>query len=180
MASRPDPLFSPGAFLLALSLRGVRVIVVGAFAAQMRGVDGIVTRDLDLAPDLERDNLQDLAEVLGEMGTTVRIQNREPGPVDLPADGELIARAPILNLHVQGVGDVDVIHQVANPTRERGPLTFELLVARATLESVPGTDVTALVMSEQDWLESKRTPPVREKDLRHIRAYERWKADRGG
>lgn len=157
----------------------MRVVVVGAFAAQIRGVGGVLTRDLDLTPDLERDNLQQLAEVLNEMGATVRIRNHEPGPVDLPADGELLARAPILNLHLARVGDVDVIHQVANPTRDRGALTFELLVDGATWESVPGTEDTALVMSEQDWLEAKRTPPVREKDLLHIQAYEGWRADRG-
>ena len=163
---------------MPLSRRGVWVIVVGAFAARMRRVGGIVTRDLDLAPDLDSANLQQLAEVLNELGATVRIHNHEPGPVDLPADGELIARAPILNLHLHEVGDVDVIHQVANPTRERDALNFKSLAAHATLEPVPGTDVTALVMSERDWLESKRTPPVRDKDLLHIRAYERWRAHR--
>ena len=158
----------------------MRVIVVGAFAAQIRGIDGVVTRDLDLAPQLGHANLQQLAGVLNEMGATVRIRNHRSGPVDLPADGVLLARTPILNLHLSQVGDVDVIHQVANPTRDRGALTFELLVGRATLERLGGTDTVALVMSEQDWLDSKRTPPVREKDLLHIRAYERWRAGRAG
>ncbi len=50
----------------------------------------------------------------------------------------------------------------------------------ATLESVPGSEATALVMSEQDWLDSKRTPPVREKDPLHLQAYERRRAGRKG
>ena len=178
--SPPDPFFRPEALLLALSDRDVRVVVVGAFAAQIRGVGGVLTRDLDLTPDLERHNLQALAEVLTGLGATVRIRNHQLGPVDLPPDGVLLARTPILNLHLAAIGDVDVIHQVANPTRDRAALTYELLVGGATLEAVPGTEVTALVMSEQDWLDAKRTPPVREKDLLHIQAYERWRGTRPG
>jgi hypothetical protein len=46
-------------------------------------------------------------------------------------------------------------------------------------ERIPGTRISVLVMSEADWIETKRTPPVREKDQRHIEAYEKWRQGRG-
>lgn len=174
MASRaPEPAFDPERLLAALRGRKVRVIVVGAMVARIRGFADIATQDIDLTPDLDRDNLQGLADVLHELGATVRIENQVAGPVRLPADGGLIARAPILNLHLPGIGDVDVIHQAASATSGRGPLTFEALARGATLESLPGTRLKVLVMSEADWVESKQTPPVREKDELHLAAYRR-------
>jgi hypothetical protein len=174
MGSREaEPTFDPERLLAALRRRRVRVILVGAMVAGVRGFADIATQDVDLTPDLDRDNLQRLAEVLHELGATVRVQSQAAGPVRLPADGGLIARAPILNLHLPGIGDVDVIHQAAEGNSKRGALTFETLARGATLESLPGTRVKVLVMSEADWVESKRTPPVREKDELHLAAYRR-------
>lgn len=174
MASRnPEAAFDPEGLIAALRRRRVRAIVVGAMAARIRGFADIATQDIDLTPDLERDNLQRLADALYEHGATVRIDNHAAGPVRLPADGGLIARAPILNLHLPGIGDVDVIHQAAKATSDRGALTFDALVERATLETLPGTRVKVLVMSEEDWVDSKETAPVREKDELHLAAYRR-------
>lgn len=74
-------------------------MVVGAYAGQLLDLP-LQTLDLDLVPDLDRGNLQRLAETLHALGTTVRIRNLAAGPVALPPDGGLLAKAPILNLHV--------------------------------------------------------------------------------
>ena len=105
----------------------------------------------------------------------MRIANHAVGPVELPPDGRLLARAPILNLHLPGVGDVDVIHEAARATEARPALTFDELEPRATEELVPGAQRPTLTMSEEDWVEAKRAPPVREKDLLHLEAYRRWR-----
>ena len=175
MASEvPEPTFQPLAALEALTERGVRFVVVGAFAAQLREIGGIVTRDLDIAPALDRANLDRLAELLADLGATVRIENDRLGPVELPSDGGLIAKAPILNLHLPGLGDLDVIHEAAAATGRRGPLNFEYLVARASAVRLRG-GTTVLVMSEEDWIEAKRSPPLRERDTLHLDAYRRWR-----
>lgn len=79
--------------------------------------------------------------------------------------------APILNLHVPGVGDVDVIHQAANPTAARPALTYAELSVSASEERLPGTRLVISVMSEADWVHAKETPPVREKDAMHLAVY---------
>lgn len=162
-----------------LDERGVRVVVVGAFAAQLRGVPGIVTRDLDLTPALDEENLQRLADLLHELSATVRVEPHALGPVELPADGGLIARAPILNLHLPGVGDVDVIHRAAAANETRGALDYSLLAGNATPMAVAGETSRLLVMSERDWLDAKLSPPVREKDAVHVALYRRWLEERG-
>lgn len=180
MGSSPpsSPGFRPDAILVALLERGVRLVVVGAFAAQLRGVRGIATRDLDITPELGLANLQALAEVLHDFGATVRVDVRAPGPVRLPPDGRLIARTPILNLHLPGVGDLDVIHAAGVADRDRDALDYEQLAPRATIEPLVDTDLAVPVMSEADWLDAKLRSPVREKDRDHVAIYELWRAAR--
>jgi hypothetical protein len=178
MASEaPEPVFQPRAALEALVERGIRFVVVGAYAAQLLEIGGILTRDLDIAPALDRENLDRLAELLAEFGATVRIENHRVGPVELPSDGGLIAKAPILNLHLPGIGDLDVIHEAAAATDRRGPLNFEYLATRATKVRLRG-GTKVLVMSEADWIEAKSSPPLRERDRLHLDAHERWRGTR--
>jgi hypothetical protein len=181
VARRPEtPRFEPAKLLDALRRRDVEAIVVGAYAAELLAIP-VVTIDLDLIPAPDPANLQRLAEALHDFGATVRVRNLELGPVRLPADGGLIAKAPILNLHLPGIGDVDVIHRAAEATADGGgPLDFAALRGRATRRAVAGSRLRVLVMSEADWVASKRAPPVREKDVQHLRLYERWRAGRGG
>jgi hypothetical protein len=164
--------FEPLGLLTTLVRERVRFVVVGAYAAQLRGV-AVTTLDLDITPALEADNLDRLARVLHDFGATVRIENQTLGPVRLPADGALIGRTSILNLHLPEVGDVDVIHE-AGPTGSEPPLDFAHLEPRATREPLRAGGVRLLVMSEEDWVDAKRRPPVRAKDRMHLRAYETW------
>lgn len=72
MASPAEPTLRPTVVLDALSAAGVRTIVVGAYAAQLRAIEGNVTSDLDVTPALDDDNLQHLAETLHALGATRR------------------------------------------------------------------------------------------------------------
>lgn len=170
MALPPDEIvFRPQILLVELARRAVRYVIVGAYAAQMQQIAGVATTDVDIVPNLDGQNLQQLAEALHGMKATVRVENHGAGPVGLPADGGLIAKAPILNLHLPGVGDVDVIHRAATE------MDYEALRPDAMTVRLPGSRRTVLVMSEDHWVESKRTPPVRAKDEAHLRAYDRWR-----
>ena len=55
------------ALLRRLTAAGVRYIIVGGFAVIAHGVVR-ATKDLDICPDPERDNLGRLAQLLGEIG----------------------------------------------------------------------------------------------------------------
>jgi hypothetical protein len=170
--------FEPVDLLARLVRERVRFVVVGAFAAELRGI-AVTTLDLDIAPALDAENLQRLAEVLHDLGATIRVENHALGPVRLPADGALIARTAILNLHLPTVGDVDVIHD-AGPLGTKPPLDFVHLEPRASRQPLAGAGVKLLVMSEEDWVDAKRRPPVRAKDRMHLRAYEAWVRARDG
>src|SRR5690606_21391075 len=117
-----------------------------------------------------------LAEVLDDFGATIRVDVQAPGPVRLPPDGRLIARTPILNLHLPGAGDLDVIHAAGVADRDREALDYERLAPRATTELLADIDLAVPVMSEADWLDAKLRPPVREKDRDHVALYELWRA----
>lgn len=180
MGSDPtDPIFRPEVLLNALAERGVEVIVVGAFAAEVWGVRGMATRDLDLVPDPASPNLQNLADVLCELAATVRIENHSVGPVALPPDGGLIAKTPILNLHLQDVGDVDVIHAASSGSDGRERLDWRVLVSGARPLTLPGAAAPVLVMSEEHWAAAKLAPPIRPKDRAHLDVYLRWRAGDG-
>lgn len=142
------------------------------------GVEGIATADLDVTPALDEENLQRLAEALHALGATIRVANHSVGPIELPPDGRLLARTLILNLHLPGIGDVDVIHEAARATDLRPPLSFAELEPRSTEENVPGGKSPTLTMSEEDWVAAKRASPMREKDVVHLDLYLSWRAER--
>jgi len=162
-----EPIFRPRALFDALARERIACVVVGAYALELRGLP-LVTRDLDLTPSLDDDNLQRLAELLHRHGATVRIRPHELGPVALPPDGRLLAKSPILNLHMPGIGDVDIIHRAAEN------LGYESLRAQATRHPFLGARSPVLVMSEEHWVAAKEAPPVREKDALHLRLYRTW------
>ncbi len=59
------------ALLRALVAGGVEFVVVGGVAAVLHGAP-ITTRDLDIVPSRDRDNVERLAQVRGELETVVR------------------------------------------------------------------------------------------------------------
>lgn len=118
-----EPDFAPVAMLEALERRGVRYVVIGGIAAQLRGAP-IVTQDLDVTPARDRENLDRLARALSDLRGTPRIADA-PANLDIPLDGAMLGGFQNLSLDTQH-GQIDL---VLLPDGTRG---YEDLVRSAT------------------------------------------------
>jgi hypothetical protein len=66
-----EPRFDPFAVLRTLADHGVRFVLIGGFAAAIRG-SPVITGDVDICYGREDENLQRLAAALVELGATLR------------------------------------------------------------------------------------------------------------
>lgn len=92
---RPDRIFA------ALIAEGVRYVAVGAVALIAHGVVR-ATRDADIVPDPEPDNLERLARAIRALGGAPR------GEPDTPVTGELLMRAANMRFDTDA-GQLDVL-----------------------------------------------------------------------
>ena len=76
--------YRPDDLLEVLERHGVRYIVIGGLAAELRG-SPYITRDVDVTPSRDRANLRRLAAALRELNATLRIPGVE-GPFEFPLD----------------------------------------------------------------------------------------------
>ena len=76
--------YRPDVLLEVLERHGVRYVVIGGLAAELRG-SPYITRDVDVTPSRERANLRRLAAALRELNATLRVPGVE-GPVEFPLD----------------------------------------------------------------------------------------------
>jgi hypothetical protein len=73
-----EPRFDPLAVLRTLVDHGVRFVLIGGFAAAIRG-SPVITGDIDICYARDDDNLERLAAALDELGSTLR-----GAPSDVP------------------------------------------------------------------------------------------------
>lgn len=76
--------YRPDELLEVLERHGVRYVVIGGLAAELRG-SPYITRDVDVTLSRDRANLRRLAAALRELNATLRIPEVE-GPVEFPLD----------------------------------------------------------------------------------------------
>jgi hypothetical protein len=76
--------YRPGDLLEVLERHGVRYVVIGGLAAELRG-SPYITRDVDVTPSRDRANLRRLAAALRELNAQLRVPGVE-GPVEFPFD----------------------------------------------------------------------------------------------
>lgn len=80
-----------------LNRHGVHYVVIGALAAQLQGAPIPRTRDIDITPASDDDNLQRLSAALHELNARIRTADVPEGlPFD--HDGASLSRARIWNL----------------------------------------------------------------------------------
>lgn len=91
--------FDPFEMCRILNSEGVDYVVLGGFAANLRG-SPIMTRDLDVIPDRERDNLDRLGRALNRMNAKIRISG---DPVETKIDGGFLANIGQPALHMADV-----------------------------------------------------------------------------
>jgi hypothetical protein len=143
--------FDPLGALQTLNRHGVRFIVIGGYAAAIRG-SPVITGDVDICYARDDENLERLAEALTELGSTLR-----GAPPDLPfqLDAKTLKRGDAFTFNTTA-GPLD---SVGTPAGTAG---FEDLDAEATDEDLDG--LTVRVASIEDLMRMKRAAG-RPKDL---------------
>jgi hypothetical protein len=97
--------FEPGGMLEVLAAHGVRFVVIGGFAATYHGSPHL-TFDLDITPELSKQNLDRLSDALRELGARIR-SDAVPDGVEFDHDGASLGKGTVWNLQTDH-GDLDV------------------------------------------------------------------------
>jgi hypothetical protein len=156
------------AIVAALNKRGVRYVVIGAFAAIAQQAPIAPTRDIDFTPDTPIDNLRRLSAALKDLDARIRTGVVDGGlPFD--HDGESLGRAAVWNL-ICRYGEFDISFR---PSGFDGG--YAQLVVHAHRVVVEGIEVT--VADLDDVIRSKEAAG-RPKDLRVLPALYRHQANR--
>lgn len=149
--------FDPGELLRVLQARAVDYIVIGGQAALARGAP-ILTRDLDITPAPDAENLERLAEALHDVDARLRTSSDTDG-IPLPVDRAMLKTATSWTLTTR-VGELDVMFTPAG-TGGYGDLKRD-----ADLLDL-GDGLVVLVASLRDVIRSKEAAG-REKDIAQL------------
>ena len=139
-------MFDPVRICTILNDEGVEYVVVGGFAAVIRG-SSLPTRDIDIVPSRSADNLDRLGRALRRLGAKIRT---EAEPVSAPLDGPFLAKMPLMLNLVTDFGEMDLTFVPAG--RAGG---FDGWRSAATEEEV-SDGLTVVVASLDDIIDSKR------------------------
>lgn len=97
--------YRPDAILAVLHRHDVRYVLIGGFAAVLRG-SAVPTYDVDIVPEPSTQNLTRLSAALRLLDARVRVDGMEGG-LAFDHDADSLARLSVLNL-VTSAGDLDV------------------------------------------------------------------------
>jgi hypothetical protein len=139
-------MFDPVRICQILNEEGVHYVVVGGFAAVVRG-SSLPTRDIDIVPSRTTDNLDRLGRALQRMGAKIRTEGQ---PVPAPMDGPFLANMPLMLNLVTEHGEMDVTFTPAG-----GAGGFDGWRQRATEEEL-SDGLVVVVASLDDVIDSKR------------------------
>lgn len=154
----PEQPFDPFPVLAVLRRHDVDFIVIGVIAAIAQGYP-MTTRDLDVTPSREHQNVERLASALRELDAKLRTPRE---PVDIPIEATYLERVDSWTL-VTPKGELDILFQPAG-TRGYDDLR------REALEITLGVPV--LVASLRDVIRMKEATG-REKDQAQLPALRR-------
>jgi hypothetical protein len=142
----PDEfVFEPEEILRVLADHGVKYVLIGGYAAVLRG-SALFTTDADICPRADPENLHRLAAALRDMGARVRT-DAEPEGLVFACDAEFLSHVRLLNLATR-YGDFDLSFEPA------GTAGYDDLRSNATAERLAG--VTVVVASIADIIRSKQ------------------------
>jgi len=97
-------MFDPLRICTILNEEEVEYVVVGGFAAVVRG-SSLPTRSIDIVPSRSPDNLDRLGRALRRMGAQIRTDG---DPVPAPLDGPFLANMPVMLNLVTDFGEMDL------------------------------------------------------------------------
>ena len=139
-------MFDPVRICLILREEDVEFVVLGGFAAVVRG-SSLPTKDIDVIPSRDRTNLDRLGRALTRMNALIRISGDH---VPTKIDGGFLASVPhMLNL-VTDFGEMDITFTPAGSVGD-----FEGWRRGATSEEIED-GLMVLVASLDDIIDSKR------------------------
>jgi len=165
--SPPRPPLSAEDILAAFNARGVRYVLIGAFAAIAQGAPIDATYDIDVTPQRDPENLERLSLALGDLDARVRVDDLDEGLL-FSHDARSLARMDMLNLTCRA-GDFDIVFSPAG-----APAGYEDLAPRSVLITVGSQDVRAASLT--DVVHSKEEAG-RDKDIRVLPALRRFLRD---
>ncbi len=139
-------MFDPVRICAILNEEGVEYVVVGGFAAVVRG-SSLPTRDIDVVPSRSTENLDRLGRALRRMGAQIRTDSE---PVPAPLDGPFLANMPLMLNLVTEFGEMDLTFV---PAGRRGG--YDGWRVAATLEEL-SDGLSVVVASLDDIIDSKR------------------------
>lgn len=152
-----------------LDTHGVHYLLIGGLGATLYGAER-VTKDIDLLPQTDSQNLANLAAALRELGAFLRVgglSDEEARALPVVIDAHSLAATEVSTWRTDA-GDLDVLATIRGEHGERRQ--FADLVGRSNETVVTG--VTVRVASLQDIVESKRFAG-RDKDLEALPELER-------
>ncbi len=97
--------YRPDAILAVLHRHEVRYVLIGGFAAVLRG-SAVPTYDVDIVPEPSAENLARLSAALRDLDARVRVDGMAGG-LAFDHDADSLAQLSVLNL-VTTAGDLDV------------------------------------------------------------------------
>lgn len=137
----PEAPFDPGKLLRALVTGRVDFVLVGGQAGVMQG-SPLPTRDVDVVPAPDADNLDRLARVLRSIDARIRV-DREPEGVNFVVEGAVLADQVVWNL-TTSLGALDLL--IGPPPGTQG--YADLRRDAAPFELEPGVTVWAASVSD--------------------------------
>ena len=139
-------MFDPVRIFTILNEEGVDYVVVGGFAAVVRG-SSLPTRDIDIVPSRSSENLDRLGRALRRMGAQIRTDG---DPVAAPLDGPFLANMSLMLNLVTDFGEMDLTFV---PAGSAGG--YDGWRLGATEEEV-SDGLTVVIASLDDVIDSKR------------------------
>lgn len=156
--------FDGVAILTVLSRHGVDLVVVGGWAAVAHG-SPLPTRDVDVVPAADTDNLTRLSDALRELDAKIR--NGDEDPLPFAHDATSLAAATFWNL-TTNYGDLDLTFR---PSGTQGYPDLRRDAIKVTLRGTP-----VLLASLADIVRSKEAAG-RDKDRRALPVLREMVAD---
>lgn len=139
------PEFAPERILAVLAAHQVRYIIIGGYAAALRG-SPFATQDVDITPEATRENLAKLSDALRDLDARVRAAELD-GPLPFSHSADSLAGTRVWNLTTR-YGDLDI------STVPAGTEGYPDLSQEATAEVIDG--VATSVASLADVIRSKQ------------------------
>ena len=136
--------FRPQEILKVLDRHDVRYVLMGGIAAVLHGASNVTT-DVDVVPEIGKQNLERLTQALRELDARIRVTG-EPEGVPFDYSPESLARVEMWNLTTK-FGDLNIAF---TPSGTRG---YEDLRKDVVVMRIDGTDVA--VASLADVIRSK-------------------------